>query len=128
MKKVLFALFLLAAIMVVVPEAHAQTGAVNFSACNTIGSQGITSIVNCIIGFFNAGIYIMMSLAVVFTIYGAYQMVASEENRESGRQRIIYGIIGLFVMISVWGFVNILKNTFGLGSNTPIEAQTFKNI
>ncbi len=128
MKKVLFTLFLLAAIMVGVPEAQAQTGAVSFSACGSIGSQGITGVVNCVIAFFNAGIYIMMSLAVVFTIYGAFQMVASEEKRESGRQRIIYGIIGLFVMISVWGFVNILKNTFGLGSATPINAPTLKNI
>jgi hypothetical protein len=128
MKKVLFAIFLVAAILIIVPDAHAQTGSVDFSACRTISSQGLVGIVNCVIGFFNAAIYLMMSLAVLFTIYGAFQMVASEEKRESGRSRVIYGIIGLFVMISIWGFVNILKSTFGIGSDDPISAPRLRNI
>lgn len=128
MKKVLFAVFVLAAVLIFVPDAHAAVGSVDFSACRTISSQGLVGIVNCVIGFFNAAIYIMMSLAVLFTIYGAFQMVASEEKRDSGRQRVIYGIVGLFVMISVWGFVNILKTTFGIGGEDPIAAPRLRNI
>jgi hypothetical protein len=41
-------------------------------------------------------------------------MIRSEEKRESGRQTVIYGVIGLFAMISIWGFVNILNTTFRL--------------
>ncbi len=128
MKKVLFAVFVLAAVLTFVPDAHAAVGSVDFSACRTISSQGLVGIVNCVIGFFNAAIYIMMSLAVLFTIYGAFQMVASEEKRDSGRQRVIYGIVGLFVMISIWGFVNILKSTFGIGGEDPIAAPRLRNI
>lgn len=128
MKKVLFAVFILAAVLIFVPDAHAAVGSVDFGACRTISSQGLVGIVNCVIGFFNAAIYLMMSLAVLFTIYGAFQMVASEEKRESGRQRVIYGIVGLFVMISIWGFVNILKSTFGIGGEEPFEAPRLRNI
>jgi hypothetical protein len=115
MKKALFALLILSAIFLIVPDAHAQTGSIDFSACRTIKSQGLTGIANCAIGFFNAAVYFLMTLAVIFTVLGAFQMIASEEKRESGKQRVIYGIIGLFVMVSIWGFVNILERTFGTG-------------
>jgi hypothetical protein len=136
MKKVLFALFLASLVMLVVPEVQAQSNpsgqslAAGFDACKNISTTGVIGIVNCAIGFFNAGIYIMMSLAVLFTIYGAFQMVASEEKRDSGRQRVIYGVIGLFAMISIWGFVNILMNTFGVGGANlePKDAPRIKNI
>jgi hypothetical protein len=127
MKKFLFAIFLVAAIMIAVPEAQAQDAA-NFEACASISDDGLLGLANCIIGFFNAAIYVLMSLAVLFTIYGAFQMVSSEEKRESGRQRIIHGIIGLFVMISIWGFVNILKATFGIGGEDPHDAPTLRSI
>ena len=31
---------------------------------------------------------------------------------------MLYGIIGLFVMVSVWGLVTIVKNTFDLDDNS----------
>lgn len=36
----------------------------------------------------------------------------NEEKRAAGRKVIIYGIIVLFVMVSIWGFVNILTQSF----------------
>ncbi len=41
-------------------------------------------------------------------------MITKEEKREEAKQTVYYGIIGLFVMISIWGFVNILDKTFNL--------------
>jgi hypothetical protein len=55
-----------------------------------------------------------MAGAVVYIVWGAFQMITSEEKRASGRDTIVYGVIGLFVMISIWGFVNILDRTFNL--------------
>jgi hypothetical protein len=43
-----------------------------------------------------------------------------EAKREQGKQFMIWGIIALAVMLSVWGLVGILSNTFGLsGSVLP---------
>ena len=132
MKKALLSLFVLAAVFALIPpEVQAQpTGSINLTACSNIKSTGLTGLVNCAIGFFNAGIYLLVSLAVLFTILGAFEMISSETKRESGRQRVIYGIIGIFVMVSVWGFVNILQNTFGIGGDkdTRVKAPTFQNI
>lgn len=60
----------------------------------------------------------MVIFAVAYVIYGAFLMITSEEKRENGKQIIYHGIIGLFVMISVWGLVNILANTFTFENNS----------
>jgi sorbitol-specific phosphotransferase system component IIC len=36
----------------------------------------------------------------------------NEEKRAQARKVMIYGIIVLFVMVSIWGFVNILTQSF----------------
>ena len=38
---------------------------------------------------------------------------------------MIYGIIGLFVMVSFWGIVNILKNTFELDTSPYVNVPYF---
>jgi hypothetical protein len=68
-------------------------------------------------GLFGTAINFIIAAAVVVIVWGAFQMIYSEDKRTSGRQTVIWGIIGLFVMISIWGFVNILDNTFDLRTN-----------
>jgi hypothetical protein len=48
-------------------------------------------------------------------------LAADEEKKEKAKSTVIYGVIALFVMISIWGLVNILYNTFGL-TNTNRSA------
>jgi uncharacterized membrane protein YidH (DUF202 family) len=61
----------------------------------------------------NPAIILMVAVAVVVFIYGVAEFIAAadnEEKRSKGRQHIIWGIIGLFIMVSVWGVMNILNN------------------
>jgi hypothetical protein len=50
------------------------------------------------------------------------------EKVKSGHKSILWGLIGFAVMISVWGLVNVVANTFGLGGqfipNTPFTPGT----
>jgi hypothetical protein len=39
----------------------------------------------------------------------------SANNRSEGRQHMIWGIVGMFIMVSFWSLIAILDNTFGLG-------------
>ncbi len=93
------------------------------SNCSNLQSTGLSGVVNCIVGFMNTAIGLIISAAVLYVIWGAFNMIRSEEKREEGKQTIMYGIIGIFVMVSIWGLVNILNNTFGLkqGPITDIE-------
>lgn len=62
---------------------------------------------------------LIIAAAVVYFIYGIamYVISGSEDAKDAAKNKIIYGVIGLFVMISVWGLVNILVNTFGLNNS-----------
>lgn len=59
----------------------------------------------------------IIGLAVFVIIWGIFNYIAhaaEEEKRAEARQFIVWGIIGVFFMISIWGFVNILLGTFSL--------------
>jgi hypothetical protein len=41
-------------------------------------------------------------------------MPSTPQGKRAGRTIMLYGVIVLFVMVSVWGLVNILRATFGI--------------
>jgi len=62
-------------------------------------------ILNPIIGF-------MFAVAVVMFIYGIVEYIWSADNEDKvavGKTHMIYGIIGIFVMIGVYGILNLLS-------------------
>ena len=68
-------------------------------------------------GIINRIVPFIVGLAVFIVIWGIFTYIthaAEEEKRAEARQFIIYGVIGVFLMLSIWGFVNILYNTFDL--------------
>ena len=70
---------------------------------------------------------LLISLAVVWIIINVvrYLIMKGPEERKEGGLRILYGIIGLFVIISIWGLVSILQNSFG---TTNTASQGINNI
>lgn len=61
---------------------------------------------------------LLIGLAVVVFIYGVLVLIFSEggDKKEDGKKYMFWGIIGIFVMVSVWGLVAILQSTFGFDS------------
>lgn len=77
----------------------------------------ITNIIN--------GVLVPLVFAVSFVVFiwGVFfYFIASgddSEKRENGKKLMLYGIVGFFLMVSVWGLVNILLGTVNLNSSTP---------
>ena len=67
----------------------------------------------------NAVLPVLVALGVVYFVWGVVQYVIgdSDEAKKKGRDRIIFGLIGLAVIISIWGLVYILVYTFGVGQD-----------
>lgn len=80
---------------------------------------GLGSILSKIQELLNMVIPVLVALGVVYFVWGVVQYVigSDEEAKTKGRDRIIYGIIGLTVIISLWGLVYILADTFDLDSS-----------
>lgn len=69
---------------------------------------------------------LLFSLAVVMFIWGIIQYflnAENEEKRKKGKSFMLWGIIALFVMISMWGLVGVLSNTFGTKTLIPQLSQ-----
>ncbi|MFA5783204.1 MAG: hypothetical protein WC868_13130 [Bacteroidales bacterium] len=60
---------------------------------------------------------ILVVLGVVYFIWGVitYFIGSDEEAKKKGRDKIIYGLIGLIVIVAMWGLVGIVINTFDVG-------------
>ena len=67
---------------------------------------------------FNSVIPVLLALGVIYFVWGVVQYFigSDEEAKKRGKNRIIFGIIGLTVIVSVWGIVAVIVNTFGLNS------------
>lgn len=74
----------------------------------------------------NALLPLIISLGVVYLVWGIirYVIAGGEEAKSKGRDQIIYGIIGLVVIVGLWGLVNIVVTTFNIGgANVPDFSQ-----
>jgi len=67
-------------------------------------------------------VVLLVSFAVIFFIYGITKYITAGEDEEN---LMIYGIIGLFVMVSMWGIVYLLVNSFNLDLKREVEVPYF---
>lgn len=89
----------------------------------TGSTKTFRDIIQCVFiaGLIRPLVPLLIGLGVVVFIYGVLVLMFSEggEKKEEGKQYMLWGIVGIFVMVSVWGLVNILKGTFGLNPAVP---------
>jgi len=64
----------------------------------------------------NPIIFFLFALAMVYFLYGVAQYLLSPDNEEihkKSKSQMLYGVIGLFVMVAVFGIMNLILNTVG---------------
>lgn len=67
----------------------------------------------------NPIIAILFSVALAYFIYGVVAFIwnpDSEEAREKGKRGMLWGVIGMFIMVSVFGIMRFLINSIGADS------------
>ena len=70
---------------------------------------------------------LLMVAAFVVFLWGIIKFITSggdEEKKKAGKSLIIYGLIGLFVMVAVWGIIKLVQGTFGVTQtdiNLPVS-------
>jgi hypothetical protein len=76
------------------------------------GSTGLIGALNTVV------VPVIFTLAFLVFVWGVAKYFffseGDEEKRSEGRQFIFWGILGMALLFSVWGFVNLLLSTLGL--------------
>ncbi len=84
-------------------------------------AASVSDVIETIGEIISALIPIVAALALLFFFWGLakYILNAGDETAKTeGRNIMIWGIIALFVMFSVWGLVEVLQNTFSVGGSS----------
>ena len=67
--------------------------------------------------------YLFFAAAVAFFVYGVVKFIASADDsaeREKGKNFMVWAIICFVVLVSIWGLVSFILDSFGLASGgTP---------
>lgn len=87
-------------------------GFMPFIAMAATNIENILLTVQRIIGYV---IPILIAVALIMFINGVIKYItagADETKRAEARNTMLYGIIGLFVIVAVWGLVDVIARTF----------------
>jgi len=67
---------------------------------------------------------IILAVAVLLFFWGIIKFIASagdEEARKAGISFMLWGMVGLFVMVTFWGLIGYVQEAFGLSGTPPVS-------
>ena len=70
----------------------------------------------------NPLILFLFALAVVYFLYGVLEFIMNQENEEkktAGKSHMLWGVVGITIMLGVFTLMNIVISTFGIKGITP---------
>ncbi len=98
---------------------------VTFAQNNVYGinpeKKTLQSIVNIVVEYFKVGVYFIIGLAFITFVWNVYRYFFMEtEKRKEAGMYVLFSTIGFFVILSIWGLVALLTNTFNLEKSQPL--------
>ena len=102
-----------------------------FALPSLTAAQTALTVIDKVKQILGAVIPILITLAVIYFFWGLGKYILnvdSEEGKEQAKSIMIWGIIALFVMVSVWGLVNLIGNTFDIQSGNSIQLPTVPGV
>lgn len=95
------------------------------SNVSDVGSFVINTINNVLVP-------VLFAVAFIVFLWGAFQTFIiganSDDTKEKGKNLMLWGLIGFFVMVSIWGLVNILTGTVSFGNPSQSTLPSAKGI
>lgn len=84
----------------------------------TSGTSALTTFINNLgTEIFNPLAKLLFFIAFVVFFWGFVTYLRGyedDEKRNNGKRHMLYGVIGIFIMLSAWGIINLIKNFMGI--------------
>lgn len=65
----------------------------------------------------------LIAAGFVYFIWGVIKYVIADDadDKEKARSVVTRGILGLFIILSIWGLIGIIGSTFGIGAGGDVS-------
>ncbi|MDO8548286.1 MAG: ion transporter [bacterium] len=86
--------------------------------------QPLRNLVVAVGSVLNLLIPVLIAAALVVFFWGLIKYInksGGEEGASAGRSTMIAGLVALFIMVSVWGIINLAQNALGVQGNAPVQ-------
>lgn len=83
--------------------------------------SNLTGLISFAGDILNRLIPVLIALALVAFFWGLVQYVWTGKS-EGAKDIMVAGLLGLFVMVSVWGIIRLAQNTLGISSGGALPA------
>ena len=70
----------------------------------------------------NPLITVLFALAIAYFLWGAFEFIlnlSNQEKKTTGKSHMLWGIVGIAIMMGVFTIMNIVLNTIGVTSINP---------
>ena len=84
-------------------------------------AQGVQQLISRFDNLLSGVPVVIFGIALVFFLWGLakFILVAGDEKKiQEGKNLMIWGIVAIFVMVSIWGIIRALQVIFGFNSVT----------
>jgi succinate dehydrogenase hydrophobic anchor subunit len=97
-----------------------------FAQASNISLNNLQDVINGIGKIINAVVPLIFAVAVLYMLWNIVKYIEAgtgdAKARDSARDQIIFAVVLLFVMMSIWGLVNILRGTFRFDTTDPTRS------
>ncbi len=84
-----------------------------------VGLSNIETMTQSIGRIVNLLIPIAFALAILGFFWGLVSYIfGKEDNKDKAKKTMLWGVVAIFVMASIWGLVRFLGDAFGLSNQT----------
>jgi hypothetical protein len=84
----------------------------------------IETVLNVFVQFWSGAIYTWVGIGLLVFIWGVSKVIRGAGDPEmlsEGKKYMLWALIGLFVIFSMWGIVELLRSTLSLNDSPPQE-------
>lgn len=92
-------------------------------------AKTLSDVASVVITYMNQALLLLMGLSVViFVWYIIKYFITPNDKRTEAAAYLMWSMIGFFVILSMWGIVNVLIATFDFGTSGPGSWANMSNL
>jgi len=74
---------------------------------------------------------VVFTLGLFFFLWGLVEFLWNLKDgqvSENGKNHMVYGMVGMLIMVSVYGIIALIMNTFGIDPGTATDVSRIQNV